>query len=45
LKLRARVLGAAVSAAIAPRIMGFGPGAASKKLLARLGLKIEQMDE
>jgi 3-oxoadipyl-CoA thiolase len=43
LKLRARVLGAAV-AGVAPRIMGFGPAPASKKLLARLGLKIEQMD-
>ena len=43
LKLRARVLGAAV-AGLAPRIMGFGPAPASRKLLARLGLKIEQMD-
>ena len=43
LRLRARVLGAAV-AGVAPRIMGFGPAPASKKLLARLGLKIEQMD-
>jgi acetyl-CoA acyltransferase len=43
LKLRARVLGAAV-AGVAPRIMGFGPAPASKKLLARLGMKIEQMD-
>jgi acetyl-CoA acyltransferase len=43
LKLRARVLGAAV-AGVAPRIMGFAPAPASKKLLARLGLKIEQMD-
>jgi 3-oxoadipyl-CoA thiolase len=43
LRLRARVLGAAV-AGVAPRIMGFGPAPASKKLLARLGLRIEQMD-
>jgi 3-oxoadipyl-CoA thiolase len=43
LRLRARVLGAAV-AGVAPRIMGVGPAPASKKLLARLGLKIEQMD-
>jgi len=43
LRLRARVLGAAV-AGVAPRIMGFGPAPASKKLLARLGMKIEQMD-
>jgi 3-oxoadipyl-CoA thiolase len=43
LKLRARVLGGAV-AGLAPRIMGFGPAPASRKLLARLALKIEQMD-
>jgi 3-oxoadipyl-CoA thiolase len=43
LKLRARVLGAAV-AGVAPRIMGVGPAPASKKLLKRLGLKIAQMD-
>ena len=43
LKLRARVLGGAV-AGVAPRIMGFGPAPASKRLLARLGLKIGQMD-
>jgi acetyl-CoA acetyltransferase len=29
---------------VPPRIMGFGPAPASKKLLARLGLKIGQMD-
>jgi len=40
---RARILGMA-SAGVAPRIMGFGPAPASKKLLARLGLKVEQMD-
>jgi 3-oxoadipyl-CoA thiolase len=43
LKLRARVLGAAV-AGVAPRIMGIGPAPASKKLLKRLGLKIDRMD-
>jgi acetyl-CoA acyltransferase len=40
---RARILGMA-SAGVAPRIMGFGPAPASKKLLARLGLKVQQMD-
>jgi acetyl-CoA C-acetyltransferase len=40
---RARVLGMAV-AGVAPRIMGIGPAPASKKLLARLGLQIAQMD-
>jgi acetyl-CoA acyltransferase len=40
---RARVLGMA-SAGVAPRIMGFGPAPASRKLLARLGLAIGQMD-
>jgi 3-oxoadipyl-CoA thiolase len=40
---RARVLGMA-TAGVAPRIMGMGPAPASKKLLARLGLKIDQMD-
>jgi 3-oxoadipyl-CoA thiolase len=43
LKLRARVLGAAV-AGVAPRIMGIGPAPATKKVLKRLGLKIAQMD-
>ena len=43
LKPRARVLGMA-TAGLAPRIMGFGPSPASKKLLAQLGLGIEQMD-
>jgi acetyl-CoA acetyltransferase len=33
----ARVLGGA-TAGVAPRIMGFGPAPASKKLMARLGL-------
>jgi acetyl-CoA acyltransferase len=40
---RARVLGMAV-AGVAPRVMGIGPAPASKKLLARLGLTISQMD-
>ena len=40
---RARVLGMA-TAALAPRIMGFGPAPAAKKLLQRLGLTVEQMD-
>ena len=39
----ARVLGGA-TAGVPPRIMGFGPAPASKKLLARLGLKQEQLD-
>ena len=43
LKKRARVLGMA-TAGLAPRIMGFGPSPASKKVLAQLGLTIEQMD-
>ncbi len=43
LRIRARVLGAA-TAGVAPRIMGFGPAPASKKLLARLGLKIGEME-
>ena len=40
---RARVLGAAV-AGVPPRIMGIGPAPASEKLLARLGLKVAEMD-
>ena len=40
---RARILGMA-SAGVPPRIMGFGPAPASKKLLARLGLDVGQMD-
>ncbi len=40
---RARVLGMA-SAAVPPRIMGIGPVPSTKKLLARLGLKISDFD-
>ncbi len=43
LKKRARVLGMA-TAGLAPRIMGFGPSPASKKVLAQVGLSIDQMD-
>ncbi|SFF55275.1 acetyl-CoA acyltransferase/hypothetical protein [Duganella sp. CF458] len=43
LKPRAKVLGMA-TAGLAPRVMGFGPSPASKKLLAQLGMTIEQMD-
>jgi len=39
----ARVVGAA-SAGVPPRIMGIGPAPATEKLLARLGLKITDMD-
>ena len=40
---RARVVGMA-TAGVAPRIMGIGPAPATQKLLARTGLKLEQMD-
>ncbi|MBP3126788.1 3-oxoadipyl-CoA thiolase [Thalassospira sp. ER-Se-21-Dark] len=39
----ARVVGGA-TAGVAPRIMGFGPAPASKKLLARLGWSTDQLD-
>jgi 3-oxoadipyl-CoA thiolase len=39
----AKVLGGA-TAGVAPRIMGFGPAPASKKLMARLGLTIDDFD-
>jgi 3-oxoadipyl-CoA thiolase len=42
LRLIARVAGTA-TAGVPPRIMGFGPAPASKKLLARLGLKVQDM--
>jgi len=40
---RARILGMAV-AGVAPRTMGIGPVPASRKLLARLGLSLDDMD-
>ena len=43
LTARARVVGAAV-AGVPPRIMGMGPVAATRKLLARLGIPLEQID-
>ena len=43
LTARARILGGAV-AGVPPRIMGIGPAPASKKLLARLGMEIGQID-
>ena len=43
LKPLARIVGAAV-AGVEPRIMGIGPVEASKKVLKRTGLSIEQMD-
>ncbi|MCB2102478.1 MAG: 3-oxoadipyl-CoA thiolase, partial [Rhodobacterales bacterium] len=39
----ARVLGGA-TAGVPPRIMGFGPAPASKKLMARLGLAADDFD-
>jgi acetyl-CoA acyltransferase len=43
LKARARIVGTAV-AGVAPRIMGIGPVAATRKLLTRLGLKLTDID-
>jgi acetyl-CoA acyltransferase len=43
LKPRARVLGMA-AAGLAPRIMGFGPSPAARKVLALTGLTLAQMD-
>jgi 3-oxoadipyl-CoA thiolase len=43
LRPRARVLGMAV-AGLAPRIMGFGPAPATRKVLAQTGLALAQMD-
>jgi 3-oxoadipyl-CoA thiolase len=43
LKPRARVVGMA-TAGVAPRIMGFGPAPAVRKVLALTGLKLEQID-
>jgi acetyl-CoA acyltransferase len=43
LKPRARVV-AAATAGLAPRIMGFGPAPATRKVLAKAGLKISDMN-
>ena len=43
LKPRARILGMA-TAGVPSRVMGIGPAPASKKLLAKLGLKISDLD-
>jgi len=40
---RARVIGMA-SAGVPPRIMGFGPAPATRRLLAQTGMHLEQMD-
>ena len=40
---RARIVGMA-AAGVAPRIMGFGPAPAVRKVLARAGLTLDQMD-
>src|SRR5437867_2441910 len=40
---RARIVAAAV-AGVAPRIMGFGPAPAMRKVLAKAGLKLEDID-
>jgi acetyl-CoA acyltransferase len=43
LTARARVLGMA-TVGLAPRIMGFGPAPATRKVLAQTGLTLDQMD-
>jgi acetyl-CoA acyltransferase len=43
LRPRARVVGMA-TAGVAPRIMGFGPSPATRKVLALTGLTLDQMD-
>lgn len=43
LQPRARIVGMA-TAGLAPRIMGFGPSPASRKVLAQTGLNLAQMD-
>ncbi|WP_455733366.1 3-oxoadipyl-CoA thiolase [Burkholderia stabilis] len=43
LRRRARVVGIA-TAGVAPRVMGIGPAPATQKLLARLGMTIDQFD-
>ncbi|MDV2087525.1 3-oxoadipyl-CoA thiolase, partial [Burkholderia pseudomallei] len=40
---RARVLGIA-TAGVEPRVMGIGPAPATQKLLARLGMTLDQFD-
>ncbi|MFC3457978.1 MULTISPECIES: 3-oxoadipyl-CoA thiolase [Massilia] len=40
---KARIVGMA-TAGVPPRVMGIGPAPASKKLLAQLGMSIDQMD-
>ncbi|MFC5479081.1 3-oxoadipyl-CoA thiolase [Massilia suwonensis] len=40
---RARIVGMA-TAGVPPRVMGIGPAPATKKLLAQLGMSIDQMD-
>lgn len=40
---KARIVGMAATG-VAPRVMGIGPGPASQKLLAKLGMTIDQMD-
>jgi len=40
---KARIV-AMATAGVAPRIMGFGPAPAVKKLLAQTGLRLDQMD-
>ena len=43
LEPRARILGMA-TAGVPPRVMGIGPAPASQKLLARLGLEMDEID-
>lgn len=43
LKLRARIVGMA-TAGVAPRIMGIGPAPATQKLMAQLGMTLDQID-
>ena len=43
LKARAKVIGA-TTVGVEPRIMGFGPAPAIKKILSQTGLSLEQMD-
>ena len=43
LKVRGRLVGAA-TAGVPPRIMGIGPAPATRKVLARLGLTLDDMD-